>query len=391
MILSQESQALQYSGTNTSKILSEIYKLFLRLLTLTQFTFSQNHFIIMVATGSDVGLAFALSIGAGMATCIGGLIIFFKKLVRLASPRSLAVALSLSAGVMIFISLVEIFGKSVESYMAGFTVMVNSSSSCGELGLEFDHKDNKTGIFHCLSCDTTCEGNAWLSTTGTFILGAAIIFALDFIVEKISPAAHEELQKDDIYRLQKINEDEASGQRNSTQSVNNVENGNTSQQQLFQASKDLNRTGILTAIAIGIHNIPEGVATYIGAITDIRVGASLAIGIALHNIPEGIAVATPVFFATRSRVKGFLWTFTSALAEPFGALLAWLIIGDGLNPTLEGVMFGIVCGMMTTISFKELLPNAFKYFPDGYTVIISLLAGFGITVLSLILFAYAGV
>ena len=144
-------------------------------------------------------------------------------------------------------------------------------------------------------------------------------------------------------------------------------------------------------IAIGIHNIPEGVATYISAVSDLRVGASLAIGIALHNIPEGIAVATPVFFATKNRLKAFLWTFTSALAEPFGAMLAWLIVGDGLDPTVEGVMFGIVCGMMTTISFKELLPNSFKYHPDGHTVIFALLAGFGIMVLSLILFAYAGV
>jgi len=72
-------------------------------------------------------------------------------------------------------------------------------------------------------------------------------------------------------------------------------------------------------------------------------------------------------------------------------MLAWLIVGDGLNPTLEGLMFGVVCGMMTTISFKELLPNSFKYHPEGPTVIISILAGFAIMVLSLILFAYAGV
>ena len=344
----------------------------------------------MVAKGSDVGLAFALSTSAGLATCIGGLIIFSKKLVRLASPKSLAVALSLSAGVMIFISLVEIFTESVENFMAGFTenVEADDGKSCGEMELEFDYKNETTGRYHCLKCDTKCEGNAWMSTTGCFILGAVIIFVIDFIVEKISPAAHDELELDDINKLQQMNEDEATDNKNNNQAVNNAEKGNNNG---FQADKDLNRTGILTAIAIGIHNIPEGVATYISALSDLRVGASLAIGIALHNIPEGIAVATPVFFATKNRFKAFLWTFTSALAEPFGALLAWLIVGDGLNPTLEGCMFGVVCGMMTTISFKELLPNSFKYYPDGPTVIISILAGFGIMVLSLILFAYAGV
>jgi len=343
----------------------------------------------MVKTGSDVGLAFALSTSAGLATCIGGLVIFFKRLVHLASPKSLAVALSLSGGVMIFISLVEIFGESVENFSAGFTEIVESnSSSCGEIGLEFDSKD-ENGTFHCLKCDANCEGNAWLSTTGCFILGALLIFVIDFIVVKISPAAHDELELDDLNKLQEMNSDEVSDKHTSN---NNVEKGHQIQQKAFESgTKELNRTGILTAIAIGIHNIPEGVATYISALSDLRVGASLAIGIALHNIPEGIAVATPVFFATKNRTKAFLWTFTSALAEPFGAMLAWLIVGDGLNPNLEGAMFGVVCGMMTTISFKELLPNAFKYYPSGPYVIVSILCGFAIMDLSLILFSYAGI
>ena len=112
---------------------------------------------------------------------------------------------------------------------------------------------------------------------------------------------------------------------------------------------------------------------------------------ALHNIPEGIAVAAPVFFATGSRLKAFMWTFISALAEPVGATLAWLIVGEGLNPHVEGVMFGIVCGMMVTLSFKELIPNALKYHSKGNSVIFSILCGMAIMALSLIMFAYAGV
>ena len=129
----------------------------------------------------------------------------------------------------------------------------------------------------------------------------------------------------------------------------------------------------------------------IAAIGDTRVGAALAVGVALHNIPEGIAVAAPVFFATGSRLKAFMWTFISALAEPVGAILAWLIVGEGLNPHVEGVMFGIVCGMMVTISFKELIPNALKYHSKGNSVIFSILCGMAIMAMSLILFAYAGV
>ncbi|RHY75415.1 hypothetical protein DYB34_014048, partial [Aphanomyces astaci] len=153
----------------------------------------------------------------------------------------------------------------------------------------------------------------------------------------------------------------------------------------------LNRMGVLTAVAIAIHNLPEGVATYIAAMRDLRVGAVLAIGIALHNIPEGIAVATPVYFATDSRCKAFLWTFISGLAEPLGGVLAWLVVGEGLNPVVEGVMFGIVTGMMVTISIKELIPTAIKYWPQGSIVTVAIFGGMLIMATSLILFAYAGV
>ena len=150
-------------------------------------------FFKMVQLGSNVGLAFALSIGAGLSTCIGGLIIFFNRLIHLASPKTLAISLSLSAGVMIFISLVEIFGKSVESYQKGFQMrlIVNGTSSCGEHGFVFINKTETGDKYHCSHCDTICEGHSWLATTATFILGVLIIFLMDYIVGIISPAAHD--------------------------------------------------------------------------------------------------------------------------------------------------------------------------------------------------------
>jgi ZIP family zinc transporter len=351
-------------------------------------------FFKMVSLGSNVGLAFALSIGAGLSTCIGGLIVFFKRLIQLANPKILAVSLSLSAGVMIFISLVEIFGKSVESYQKGFEVrlFVNGTSSCGEHGFVFINKTENGDKYLCSHCDTICEGHSWLATTATFILGVLIIFLMDYIVGIISPAAHEELE---IAHLNMLRDSTSQNNAQSAGSIEfvNCEEGLPKKDGQFSnlTKRQLNRTGVLTALAIGLHNIPEGVATYVGAIGDTRVGAALALGIALHNIPEGIAVATPVYFATGSRWKAFMWTFVSALAEPLGAIIAWLIIGDGLNPHVEGIMFGIVCGMMVTISFKELVPNAIKYYSKGNTVIFSILCGMGIMALSLILFAYAGV
>jgi ZIP family zinc transporter len=347
----------------------------------------------MVQLGSSVGVAFALSIGAGLSTCIGGLIVFFKPLVHLASPKTLSVSLSLSAGVMIFISLVEIFGKSVDSYQKGFEKFFvnNTTKRCIDNGTMLSNKTESTNN-HCSGCDNICAGNSWLAATGTFILGVVIIFIMDYIVGILSPEAHEELEISHLNQLHKTNN------TNNGKTFCCVESGN-SEEGLSEinksvtnlAQRELNRTGILTALAIGLHNLPEGVATYIGAIGDTRVGAALAVGIGLHNIPEGIAVAAPVYFATGSRLKAFMWSFISALAEPVGAIIAWLIVGDGLNGFIEGLMFGIVSGMMVTISFKELIPNAIKFNPDGNSVIYSILCGMGIMSISLILFAYVGV
>ena len=353
--------------------------------------------------GGTVELAFALSIGSGLSTCIGGLVVFVKLLVHLACAKTLAISLSLSAGVMIFISLTEIFGKSVESYKKGFeTIIVTNTTSCKDLGF---HLLNVTDdeIYHCSCCDAICDGHAWLATTATFILGVSFVFAMDFIIGKISPPAQEELEVCHLNRLQNdasacdCNDIEIRGsiksvKNGSIKSVKNIEEGLPGDDEIFSRStkQQLNRTGVLTAIAISLHNIPDGIATYIGTIGDARIGAALAIGVALHNIPEGIAVAAPVYFATGSRFKAFIWTFVSAIAEPVGAIIAWMIVGEGLNPYVEGVMFGIVCGMMVTISFKELIPNAIKYHSDGNSVIYSILCGMGIMALSLILFAYAG-
>merc|ERR1719188_1302658 len=103
--------------------------------------------------------------------------------------------------------------------------------------------------------------------------------------------------------------------------------------------------GLKTAIAIGLHNLPEGIATFVGTLADPAVGATLAIAIAIHNIPEGLCVALPIYYATDSRLKGFLWALFSGLSEPIGAFIGWLIIkstGDDMNQYVYGVLFGLV-------------------------------------------------
>merc|ERR1711977_533003 len=120
--------------------------------------------------------------------------------------------------------------------------------------------------------------------------------------------------------------------------------------------KRLESMGMMTALAIGIHNFPEGLATFVATLDDPSVGVSLAIAIAVHNIPEGLCVAMPVYYATGSRLKAFFWAFLSGISEPIGAGIGWAVLYKTMDDSAYGAIFGIVGGMMIHISVKELIP-----------------------------------
>ncbi len=146
----------------------------------------------------------------------------------------------------------------------------------------------------------------------------------------------------------------------------------------------LMRTGLLTALGIGIHNFPEGMATFVGAMEDVHVGFAIAIAIAIHNIPEGLAVSAPVYAATGSRKKAFLWSFLSGVSEPVGAGIAALILMPFLNNIVLGWVLSVVAGIMVAISVDELLPLA-KSFNTEHVPIIGIISGMFIMALSLYL------
>ena len=148
----------------------------------------------------------------------------------------------------------------------------------------------------------------------------------------------------------------------------------------------LMKMGLFTALAIGIHNFPEGIATFASALQDPNLGVAIAIAVAIHNIPEGSAVAVPIFYATGSRMKAFKLSFLSGLAEPVGALVAFLILMPFLNGIMFGVIFAAVAGIMVFISLDELLPAAKKY--DGtHSSMYGVVAGMLVMTLSLVLMA----
>ena len=154
-----------------------------------------------------------------------------------------------------------------------------------------------------------------------------------------------------------------------------------------KAVKDaaLLKMGTFTALAIGIHNFPEGIATFTTAIQDPALGVAIAVAIAIHNIPEGIAVSVPVYFATGDKKKAFKLSFLSGLSEPIGALVAYLFLMPFLNDIMFGVIFAAVAGIMVFISLDELLPAAKKY-DESHLAIYGLVAGMAVMAVSLLLF-----
>ena len=213
--------------------------------------------------------------------------------------KFLSLTLGFSAGVMIYVSMIEIFFKAQESLI-------------GELG-------EKMG--------------SWITVISFF--GGMFVIGL---IDKLMPSPE---SPQEINEMEDLIEDDK--QRNG------------------KAEKKLLRMGVFTALAVAIHNFPEGFATLISAIKDPALGLSIAIAIAIHNIPEGIAVSVPIYYATGSRKKAFMYSFFSGLAEPIGAIVGYLILAPFMTDTLFGIVFAGVGGIMVFISIDQLLPTAREY------------------------------
>lgn len=240
------------------------------------------------------------------------------------NTKFLSAALGFSAGVMIYVSLVEIFVKAKDSLTAA-------------LG------------------DTQ---GYWMTLAGFF--GGMIFITL---IDRLIP------------------------QKNNPHEVRSVEDVNAVplKHPDLEAEK-LMKMGMFTALAIAIHNFPEGIATFMSALEDPNLGVAIAIAVAIHNIPEGIAVAVPIFFATGNRLRAFKLSLLSGLAEPLGALVAFLILMQFMSDVMFGVIFAGVAGIMVFISLDELLPAAKKY-DETHTSIYGLVAGMAVMAISLVLLA----
>ena len=325
---------------------------------------------------SKEAFGFLLVVGAGLSTCIGGAVVYFPSLFKLATPKALAASLGLSAGVMLYVSFVEIFAKSNSAFL--------------DSGVD--------------------EANAYTYATLCFFGGFVMMMILDKFVHLIAPDTHDCvcIDHDNAKRIDDIVTDlgtigdEASGHNISfNQSVCEeieIEDINEVSSESFDIDKgvlqdivhkkNLKRMGITTALAIGLHNFPEGLATFVGALASPAVGISLALAIAIHNIPEGLCVAMPIYFATGNAHKAFLWAAVSGISEVVAAGLAWAILARIMIDSAYAILFGLVAGMMINICIYRLIPTAHKYDKEDKMVSHFTLIGMGIMAVSLIAFKY---
>lgn len=234
----------------------------------------------------------------------------------------LSISLGFSAGVMIYVSFMEIMPKAQEA-----------------LGNYY-----KGGF------------GEWVAI-GSFFLGIAIIGLIDRIVPEYENP-HEAREKENL----EIIKDEE-----------------------LDDKLKLKRMGMFSALAIAIHNFPEGLATFFSALSDPALGLSIAIAIAIHNIPEGISVSVPLYYATGSRRKAFIYSFLSGMSEPVGAILGYFLLRQFFNDLTFGILFAAVGGIMVFISIDELLPTSRKYGKE-HQEIYGFIAGMIVMALSLLLF-----
>jgi zinc transporter, ZIP family len=294
----------------------------------------------------NVWFAFGLTLAAGLSTGIGSAIAFFAKRTNY---RFLSVTTGFSAGVMLYVSFVEILPKGAESLTVAY-------------GDYWGH---------------------WLNAAA-FFGGIAFIAIIDNLIPK-GTNPHETHSAQELAPL-----------HDATAPVPNfalvaAQGAKGGMHDHRVADRKLLRMGLFTALAIAIHNLPEGLATFLAALEDPALGVAIAVAIALHNIPEGIAVSVPIFYATGKRKKAFFYSLLSGLAEPVGAVIGYLVLlfffgaGSGVIPSqVMGVLFSGVAGIMVFISLDELLPTSRAY-GKGHDSIYGLLAGMAVMALSLLL------
>ncbi|AXL33111.1 zinc transporter ZupT [Campylobacter jejuni] len=286
----------------------------------------------MQFTFEQIFIAMLLTLFAGFSTAIGSIIAFFS---RKDDLRVLSLGLGFSAGVMIYISFMEILPTALKDFK--------------------NHYDSHWAELLGLAC---------------FFGGILISLLIDKLIpEDVNP--HE--PKEDLSEL-KICPLPQKGQ--------NPPKFHPGEKLHQINTKALKRTGIFTALAIAIHNFPEGFATFISSLDNLTLGIAIAVAVAIHNIPEGLAVSLPIYHATGDKKKAFIYSALSGFAEPLGAFVGALILLPFIGDLTLAISFAVIAGIMVFISLDELLPAA-KTYDKAHDSLYGLILGMAIMALSL--------
>lgn len=346
-------------------------------------------------------------LGAGASTGIGAAVVFIPSLVKLASRRVLASSLGFAAGVMTFVSFVEIFFKSNDNFIAAgikSKTAFTYATLCffgGVVTMMILNKivDLLLGGKHSHDLDVPKKTKKSTRESVDKGLGEGVdglpccstdpVKQLDDVRRMASVLEHEmedaakEATGDEPKAEENVEDEKQPIEEREVQMVD-VENVEAVESDT-EEGKRLHKMGLNTALAIALHNFPEGLATFVATMQDPRVGAILGIAIAIHNIPEGLCVALPIYYASGSRIKGFMWGLLSGASEFVAALLGWAILANIISDTAYAVLFGLVGGMMVMISMTELLPTAHVYDREDTVVTYSFIFGMAVMALSLCL------
>jgi ZIP family zinc transporter len=277
---------------------------------------------------SSIGFALLLSALAGLSTTIGSLLALF---VREPGSRLMTLTLGFSGGVMILVSFVELLPGGIDAL--GFA-----------------------------------------SANLAFFGGMMAMFLIDALIphDYMAEHHHTEVENSQNAPLRQPFDPSTSLRAGSAQD----------KAQDVALRSRLLKAGLFVALGLGIHNFPEGMATFATSLSDPQMGIAIAIAIAFHNIPEGLAVSAPVYAATGSRGKAFWWSFLSGVAEPVGALLAAAVLMPFLNDAVLGGLLSVVAGIMVFISIDELLPVSRAY-GEEHLSIVGIVAGMVVMATSL--------
>lgn len=273
----------------------------------------------------NILLAFLLALFAGASTCVGAVIAFFGKK---DDTKMLSAGLGFSAGVMVYIAFMELLPKSISEF----------------------------GRFY--------DSGEFIALCVFFASMLGCIFIDKVVPSDVNPHEIGANSQYDELKFCLIDEKE--------KHIKNDKN----------KKAVLRRTGIFTALAIGLHNFPEGFATFASSLESLKLGLVIALAVAIHNIPEGIAVSLPIYHATGERRKAFIYSALSGFAEPIGALFGALLILPFFGELSIAISFAFVSAVMIFISFDELFPVA-KNYTHGHECLYGLIGGMAVMAFSL--------